>query len=85
MVENLGQKVFDGDFAPGFMIDLAQKDLRLVHEAAAEMDLPLVTTPLVSQMLRAVQRVGNGSEGIQAYVKALEGLAGIEARAAESG
>ena len=29
MVENLGRKVFDGDFAPGFMVDLAQKDLRL--------------------------------------------------------
>ena len=81
MVENLGQKVFDGDFAPGFMIDLAQKDLRLVQEAAAELDHPLVTTPLVSQMFRAAQSAGHGSEGIQAYVKALEGLAGIEARA----
>lgn len=83
MVENLGQKVFDGDFSPGFMINLAQKDLRLVHEAAAEMDMPLVTTPLVSQMLRVVQSAGNGNEGIQAYAKAIERLAGIEDRAAE--
>ena len=83
MVENLGRKVFDGDFAPGFMIDLAQKDLRLVQEAAAEMDMPLITTPLVSQMLRAVQRAGSGSEGIQAYAKAIEILAGFKARAAE--
>ncbi len=81
MVENLGRKVFDGDFAPGFMVDLAQKDLRLVQEAAAELDVPLVTTPLVSQMFRAVQRAGNGREGIQAYVKAIETLAGIQARA----
>ena len=83
MLENLGRKVFDGDFAPGFMIDLAQKDLRLVQEAAAEMDMPLITTPLVSQMLRAVQRAGSGSEGIQAYAKAIENLAGFKARAAE--
>ena len=81
MVENLGRKVFDGDFAPGFMVDLAQKDLRLVQEAAAELDVPLVTTSLVSQMFRAVQRAGDGRDGIQAYVKALEALAGIEARA----
>ena len=81
MVENLGRKVFDGDFAPGFMVDLAQKDLRLVQEAAAELDVPLVTTSLVSQMFRAVQRAGDGRDGIQAYVKALETLAGIEARA----
>ena len=81
MVENLGRKVFDGDFTPGFMVDLAQKDLRLVQEAAAELDVPLVTTSLVSQMFRAVQRAGDGRDGIQAYVKALETLAGIEARA----
>ena len=81
MVENLGRKIFDGDFAPGFMVDLAQKDLRLVQEAAVELDVPLVTTSLVSQMFRAVQRAGDGRDGIQAYVKALETLAGIEARA----
>ena len=40
MVENVGPKIFDGDFAPGFMVDLAQKDLRLVLEAAAEMSVP---------------------------------------------
>jgi 3-hydroxyisobutyrate dehydrogenase len=80
MVENLGAKVFDGDFAPGFMINLAQKDLRLIQEAAAELEVPLVTTPLVSQMFRAAQRSGFGEEGIQAYVKVIEALAGVEAR-----
>ena len=83
MVENLGPKVFDGDFAPGFMIDLAQKDLRLVQEAATELSVPLLTTALVSQMCRAAQRAGYGQEGIQAYVKTLETLAGTEARAAK--
>ena len=81
MVENLGRKVFDGDFAPGFMIDLAQKDLRLVEEAAAEMALPLVTTPLVSQMCRAAQQAGYGQEGIQAYAQsAPKRSTGVEAR-----
>ena len=85
MVENLGPKVFEGDFEPGFMIDLAQKDLRLVQEAAAELKVPLFTTPVVSQMYLAAQRAGFGREAIQAYVKVLEGLAGIKARAAEAG
>ncbi len=79
MVENLGAKMFDGDFAPGFMVDLAQKDLGLVHEAAAELSVPLLTTPIVSQMYRAAQQAGLGREGIQAYVKVLETLAGVEA------
>ena len=80
MVENLGAKIFEGDFAPGFMVDLAQKDLRLVQEAAAELNVPLLTTPLVSSVYRAAQQAGSGREGIQATVKVLEGLAGVEAR-----
>lgn len=82
MVENVGPKIFDGDFAPGFMVGLAQKDLRLVLEAAAEMSVPLFTTPLVNQVFRSAQQAGSGREGIQAYVKPLERLAGAEARAA---
>ena len=82
MVENLASKVFERDFAAGFMVDLAQKDLGLIQETAAEMALPLMTTPIVSQMFRATQRAGFGQEGIQAYVKALEMIAGVEARPA---
>ena len=71
MVENLGPMVFDDEFAPGFMADLAQKDLRLVLESAAEMEVPLFTTPIVSQIFRSTQQAGFGAEGIQAYVKTL--------------
>ena len=85
MVQNLAPKVFERDFEPGFMIDLAQKDLRLVQDAAAERDVPLFTTPIVSQLYRAAQGAGFGREGIQAYVKVLEKLAGTEARANPQG
>ncbi|MDP7578739.1 MAG: NAD(P)-binding domain-containing protein [SAR202 cluster bacterium] len=78
MMANLGPKIFKRDFAPGFMVDLAQKDLRLVLESASEMNVPLLTTPIVNQMYRSVQQDGDGTDGIQAYVKALEKLAGME-------
>ena len=81
MIENQGPRIFKGDFEPGFMIDLAQKDLGLILDAAAEMDLPLFTTPLISQIFRSAKRAGFGREGIQAYVKALEALSGVEVRA----
>ena len=84
MVENLAPKVFERDFAPGFMVDLAQKDLRLVLESAAELNVPLMTTPTVSQIFRAAQQAGFGQEGIQAYAKVVEGLAGVEAGGRES-
>ncbi len=78
MLENLGPKIHDRDFAPGFMVDLAQKDIRLVLESAEEMDLPLVLIPIVNQMFRSAQRMGMGREGTQAYVKVLERLADFE-------
>ena len=80
MVENLGPRIFDNDFAPGFMVDLALKDMGLVLDAAGENGVPLLTTPLVGQVFRAAQRAGFGRDGIQAYVKALELLAGVEVR-----
>ena len=80
MVENLGPMVFNNEFDPGFMADLAQKDLRLVLESAADMGVPLFTTPIVSQIFRSTQQAGFGAEGIQAYVKILERLAGVEVR-----
>lgn len=78
MVENQGAKIFERDFRPGFMVDLAQKDLRLVQEYASEINLPLITTPIVSQIYRTVQRLGGGRDGIQSYVKGLETLSGIK-------
>ena len=80
-LENLGARILKGDFAPGFRVRLQQKDLRLVMEAAQEMQVPLVTTPLVHQLFRVLEREGLGDEGTQAYVKAVEKLAGVQARA----
>lgn len=80
MIENLAGKVFDGDFDPGFMVKLAQKDLRLVLESADEMNMPLLTTPLVNQIFKSAQQFGLGDEGIHAYIKVLERLSGQVAR-----
>lgn len=79
-LSNLGPRMVARDFAPGFMIDLQQKDLRLVAEAARELNLPLPGTAMVSQFLAAMQADGAGREGTQALVKALEKLAGCEVR-----
>jgi 3-hydroxyisobutyrate dehydrogenase len=65
------------DWRPGFTIDLQQKDLRLVLEAADELGVPLPGTALVFQFYRALQQQGLGAEGNHALVKALEQIAGI--------
>jgi len=77
MLQNLGPKMAGGDYAPGFMIDLQQKDLRLVHESARELSVPLPGMALVHQLFAANQAVGEGKEGTQAIVKTIERLAGL--------
>jgi 3-hydroxyisobutyrate dehydrogenase len=79
-LSNLGPRILDGDFAPGFTVDLQQKDLRLVLGAAADVRLPLPGVSLVHQLFNLVQRLGCGGDGVQALIKAYERPAGIEVR-----
>jgi 3-hydroxyisobutyrate dehydrogenase len=78
MLNNRGPQVIHRDWRPGFTIDLQQKDLRLVLEAADELGIPLPSTALVFQFYRTLQQRGLGGEGNHALVKALEQLAGRE-------
>lgn len=78
MLANRGPQIVARDWRPGFTIDLQQKDLRLVLEAADELAVPVPGTSLVFQMYRALQRRGLGHEGNHALVKALEEMSGIE-------
>lgn len=78
MLSNRGPQMIERDWRPGFTIDLQQKDVRLVLEAADELGVPLPGTALVFQLYRALQARGLGGEGNHALVKALEELAGIE-------
>ena len=74
-LQNLGPKMLSRDFAPMFMIDLQQKDLRITLETAREEIVPLPGTSLVHQLLAANQDAGEGREGTQALVKTIERMA----------
>jgi 3-hydroxyisobutyrate dehydrogenase-like beta-hydroxyacid dehydrogenase len=78
MLSNRGPQMIERDWRPGFTIDLQQKDLRLVLEAADEMGVPVPATALVFQLYRSLQHHGLGGEGNHALVKALEAVAGFE-------
>ncbi len=75
---NLGPKMLDRDFRPGFKVAHQQKDLRLALEAADERHLPLPGASLVHQLFAAVEAAGLGDEGTQSLVKAVEKLADIQ-------
>lgn len=76
MLTNLGPKMQRHDLAPGFMVRLQQKDLRLAMAAAAEVGAPLPATAVVHQLFAAVEARGDGALGTQALVTVLEALAG---------
>jgi 3-hydroxyisobutyrate dehydrogenase-like beta-hydroxyacid dehydrogenase len=78
MLSNRGPQMIERDWRPGFTIDLQQKDLRLVLDAADEFGVPVPATALVFQLYRALQQQGLGGDGNHALVKALEAVAGLE-------
>jgi len=78
MFTNRAPQIIERDWSPGFMVDLQQKDLRLVLEAADQLGVPIPGTALIFQFYRTLQKQGLGAEGNHALVKALENLAGFE-------
>jgi len=73
-LSNLGPKMVKNDYKPGFMIDLQQKDLKLVLEAAHEHGIPLPAAGLVHQLFHSCQIHGEGREGTQALFKSYKRL-----------
>jgi 3-hydroxyisobutyrate dehydrogenase len=76
-MQNLAPKIIKGDFAPGFMIETQQKDMRLIAEAAEQVEMPLPGAALAQQMWRSAQAHGQGREGIQGMAKVVERLANL--------
>ena len=77
-LENLGPKMVGGDFRPGFMIDLMQKDLRILMQSGQESGAPLVTSALVHQLFTAAQAYGHGRDGTQAIYAVMEALGNLQ-------
>lgn len=76
-LSNLGIKVVRRDFAPGFMVDLIRKDLRLILESAQYSESSLPAASLVQQLFSAAGAQGFGREGTQSLAKVLERLSAL--------
>jgi 3-hydroxyisobutyrate dehydrogenase len=71
----LGPKIIAGDLKPAFMIDLQQKDLRLVLEFADQIKQPLPGIALIKQLFTVLQAQGRGKDGTHALVDVIRQLA----------
>ena len=79
-MSNLGPRMIDRDFSPGFMVKLLQKDLRLALGAGDAVWQPLPVTALVHQFFHHLEASGSGGDGTQALARVLESLGRTEIR-----
>lgn len=72
--------VFRRDFSTNFSVKWMHKDIGLMLESAAELNVPVPLTGLTRQMFQAAIATGHGEEDICSTIKVLEGLAGVEVK-----
>ncbi|RWO05328.1 MAG: 2-hydroxy-3-oxopropionate reductase [Mesorhizobium sp.] len=78
ILEVHGERMIKRSFAPGFRIELHQKDLNLALEGAKTLGVALPNTSTTQQLFNACAANGGAKEDHSALVKALERMAGHE-------
>ena len=68
---NNGQKIIDGNYAPGFYVKHFIKDMNIALEEAKDRDLPLDVLKLVRDKYDELAAAGGGNEGTQALIQVL--------------
>lgn len=74
--------VFRGDFAPGFKIALAYKDMNLALALGEEFGVPLPVAEAVRADLASAIAAGLGDNGVDAVILPLEERTGVRVRTA---
>ena len=77
-------KVFHGDFTPGFTIDLAYKDLRLALEMGDQLSVPLLMGSICINILRQLRANNAGGDDLSAIARVVEDAIDWKIRAPQS-
>ena len=77
-LSNLGKRIMDDDFDPGFFVEHFVKDMGIALEEAKRMGLSLPGLALAHQLYVALMAQGHGRDGTQALHLALASLSGID-------
>lgn len=80
MVAAKAPLVFARNFETHFSVKWLEKDMQLMLESGAELNVPTPLTALSAQLLRTAIAAGYGEQDICASIKVLEGFAGVEVR-----
>jgi 2-hydroxy-3-oxopropionate reductase len=84
VLEAKAMRVMQGNFEPGFKIDLHVKDLINAMETARAVGVPLFLTSQVMEILKSLQVEGRGQKDHSAILNFYEKLAGMEVRKGQS-
>jgi 3-hydroxyisobutyrate dehydrogenase len=76
-LNNLGPRIIDRNFEPGFFVEHFIKDMKIALDEAERMNLALPGLALAKQLYEAVRAQGYGRKGTHALMLALEQLSGI--------
>jgi 3-hydroxyisobutyrate dehydrogenase/2-hydroxy-3-oxopropionate reductase len=68
--------IFKRDFSTNFSVKWLEKDMQLMLDSAAELNVPAPVTSLSTQMLRAAIAKGYGEDDICGSIRVLEDLTG---------
>src|SRR2546421_8013232 len=77
-LNNLGPRIIDRNFEPGFFVEHFIKDMGIALDEAKRMNLALPGLALANQLYLAVQAQGYGRKGTHALMLALEHLANVK-------
>jgi 3-hydroxyisobutyrate dehydrogenase len=77
-LNNLGPRIIDRNFEPGFFVEHFVKDMGIALDEAKRMNLSLPGLALANQLYLAVQAQGWGRKGTHALMLALEQLSNVK-------
>ncbi len=77
-LSNLGPRIIDNNFDPGFFVEHFIKDMGIALDEAKRMQLSLPGLALAHQLYLALQAQGHGRDGTHALELALASMAGVD-------
>jgi 3-hydroxyisobutyrate dehydrogenase-like beta-hydroxyacid dehydrogenase len=79
-VRQFPKTIFADDFAPGFKISLAYKDINLALDLGEEFAVPLAVGEATKAELERALEAGLGEQGVDAIIRPLEDEAAVKVR-----
>jgi len=80
LLDNLGPRIMEGDYNPGFFVEHFIKDMEIALDESRRMGIDLPGLELVKSLYERASALGHGRLGTQALLLALEDFCGDEKR-----